>query len=456
MPAALFPMMRGTSMFKNYRPTTNQARQMSNQARWKVINHDVKAIGRRMDTEIESVYETSEPTWSANSAYKRVGVKSEDWKGGNRLATILPIGTHEITHIVYGDETHILRGGFGEWGVSHYVLRDIETRADTAFAIRTGIALELSRHFLRSAQKNYNYSLEAQPNDRHPANLERARYLMELHKENRTTPKYLDGRFWKLRFVLDSYACEHEEYEKSLFSKGSKVVAQANNDNKDNDAADTVKHTSHYLALPRSYRGMIDNWFKKYHLLAPGHEVAIEDGYFVHNEPLHKIFDYFNGPVNPERYDNIRIAMRNLATIKKYFDYSPEEIAAIVVRMPEKEYKEFIQELRACIQQVRKSCPAWMDNYLGKKVVEPLYKALIASRTNKALRPQCVDQENIVMSQVIRLNEKEEDYSKARLTLVDREVLSRFNNDWQRHLLKGAYFKMREQENVPLADMRLD
>lgn len=458
IPATLLPMVRGTSMFKNYRPTIMQKRTVSDDIRWKVINRDVKAIGRRMGIEIEGTREVSTANWYADPVKKIVYVQPGAWQT-TRLAAVAPYVTHEASHIALG---HIR---FRGEPFTYHMLQTREREADMTYSLVTGVAQEMARNNLREAQSNKNFSFTECGGNAHPALLERARYMMLLHKKYRSHPGYLEGRFWKLNFILDSYAYEHKLRKKAFFAPVTADVS-------DDDVAN-FPYTSHYLAVPKKYREMIDAWFTQYECMPLGLQYTFDKGYFKHSEGLDDIYDcYINeGSMTSECREIIK-ALRNLAAIKQVLHYTPEEAAAIMARMPEKEYQEFIQELRACIQQLRKRYLSWIDIHLGKNVVDLLYKAQAVPR--KRLAPVRSSTDVVVdylidsgvmppdspcklmQTQMILLNKQEENYIKMHLTEQKKERLSHYSIPMQRDMLMRTFFAIRESQERPLCDMRLD
>lgn len=153
------------------------------------IKQDVVAVAAKLGPKSLPFRLERAPSFQASLEGKVLYVDPSAWHKPSRFLHVLPQLVHELTHLELDHD---------------YVSREHEVQADTVNAIKTGIAGDAARFFLRESKKKPN-CLYPNPFQIHPSRLERARYFFDLHRKNRFKAEYLDGRLWKLGFMLTSY-----------------------------------------------------------------------------------------------------------------------------------------------------------------------------------------------------------------------------------------------------------
>lgn len=168
------------------------------------ISSDIDHISDRLSSSKELIEAKEMPFYACLPHFNTIFVKTNDWKKASRFYNILPAVAHEISHIDNKDTVD------SESEES----RAIEKRADTQYALKAGIAGNAAQFFSKEARKMGMLHFTAQPDDTHPPLLERAFYMANLHRKNRLNPEYIDGRYWKLDFVINSYIRQRQFEQK--------------------------------------------------------------------------------------------------------------------------------------------------------------------------------------------------------------------------------------------------
>jgi hypothetical protein len=186
------------------------------------ISTDIDHISDRLSVSKELIETKEMPFYACLPHFNTIFVKTNDWKKGSRFYNILPAISHEISHIDNKDMVD----------AESEQSREVEKRADIEYALKSGIAGNAAQFFSKEARKMGMLHFDVQPDDTHPPLLERAVYMANLHRKNRCNPTYIDGRYWKLDFVINSYV-RQEQYESGkaglvarLFTKPFKMRSE--------------------------------------------------------------------------------------------------------------------------------------------------------------------------------------------------------------------------------------